>query len=473
MALDRAVVGALSHAELVDLVVRQSEVLDRLQATILEQQALIARLEARIRELERELAQRDRDDPTTKMPGLKPAATPRRRKNGPRKRRATGFSRPRARPTERVVHAVAVCPRCATALAGGRVAWRKEVLEVAPSPVRVIEHVYLKRRCPNPACRARVAPPPASPTALGVPGGRQRLGVGLVSLIAALRAELRLPVALIQWYLGAVHRLELSVGAIVGALHRVAAAGAATVDTIRAAIRASPVVHADETGLREDGANGYLWSFSTERERYFVRGKRDKAVVDDVLGPAFQGVLCTDFYAAYDHYAGPHQRCWSHLLRDIHALVQRHPTDAALQGWAAQVHGVYDRARRFASPDAAARERAQRRYEADLLAVCAPYMEGETSAVPQAVLCRRIAKYLPELFSFVADPAVPSTNNAAERSIRPVVVQRKISGGTRSPAGTTTFTTLATLFGTWRARGLDPLLACRQLLLTQAPASRA
>ena len=76
MALSRAVAGAFSHAELVDLVVRQSEVIDQLRATIAQQQALIARLEARIRELEEE---RDRNDPTKKMPGLKPAATPRRK----------------------------------------------------------------------------------------------------------------------------------------------------------------------------------------------------------------------------------------------------------------------------------------------------------------------------------------------------------------------------------------------------------
>jgi transposase len=470
MALDRAVVGALSHAELVALVVRQAVLIDQVQATIAEQQALIARLEARIRELE---AERGRDDPTNKMPGLKPAATPRRRQSGPRKRRAHGFSRARSLTTERVVHAAETCPRCATPLRGGWVAWRKEVLEVAPAPVRVIEHVYLARRCPNRACRARVTPPPASAAALGIASGRQRLGVGLVSLIATLRAELRLPIGLIQWYLGAVHKLALSVGAIVGALHGVAARGAGAVDRIRAAIRAGPVVHADETGLREDGTNGYLWSFSTPTARYFVRGRRDKAVVDAVLGPAFAGVLVTDFYAAYDHYDGPHQRCWAHLLREIHALVERHPTDAPLAAWAAQVHGVYDRARRVASPDAAARPRAQRQCEAALLAVCTPYLDGAASTVPQAVLCRRIAKYLPELFSFVADPAVPATNNAAERSVRPVVVQRKISGGTRSPAGTTTFTRLATLFGTWRARGLDPLLACQRLLLNPPPALQA
>jgi uncharacterized coiled-coil protein SlyX len=470
MALERAVVGALSHAELVDLVVRQSVLIDQLQAVVAQQQVLIARLEARVRDLERELVQRDREDPTKRMPGLKPTATPRRRKAGPRKRREHGFSRVRAVPTERVVHAVETCPRCRTPLSGGWLAWRKEVLEVPPATVRVIQHEYLARRCPNPACRARVVPPPAAAAELGVAGGRQRLGVGLVSLIAALRAEARLPVALIQWYLGAVHGLELSVGAIVRALQQVARRGADLAAGIRAVIRASPVVHADETGLRQDGANGYLWSFSTERERYFVHGRRDKAVVDAVLGADFSGVLVTDFYAAYDHYPGPHQRCWAHLLRAIHELVVQHPADAALAEWATRVRGVYARARRHSSPDPTVRECIQHQCEAELLAVCQPHREADAATVPQAVLCRRVAKYLPELFSFVADPRVPSTNNAAERSVRPVVIQRKISGGTRSAQGTTTFTTLATLFGTWRARGLDPLLACRRLLLDLPPA---
>jgi transposase len=466
MVLERSAVGSLTHAELVDLVLRQSELIDQLQATIVQQQALIGQLEARVRALETE---RDRNDPTKKMPGLKPAATPRRRKAGPRKPREQGFSRVRGAPTERVEHAVETCPHCATRLSGGWVAWRKEVVEIPEAPVRVIEHVYLARRCPNRACRARVTPPAARAGELGVASERERLGVPLVSLMAALRAELRLPVNLIQWYLEAVHGLELSVGAIVAALQRVASRGEAAGAAIQAAIRASPVVHADETGLREDGTNGYLWSFSTPTERYCVRGGRNKEVVDEVLGPALTGVLVTDFDAAYDHYDGPHQRCWAHLLRDIHGLGERHPSDAGLQGWADQVHAIYERARRVTGP-ATARRRAQRQGEADLLAACQPYLDADAALVPQAVLCRRIAKYLPELFTFIADPAVPPTNNAAERSVRHIVIQRKISGGTRSRAGTTTFTRLATLFGTWRARGLDPLAACRRLLITQPQA---
>ncbi len=445
MALERSAVGSLTHAELVDVVVRQSVLIDQLQATVAEQQTLIARLEARIRALETE---RDRNDPTKKMPGLKPAATPRRRKAGPRRQREHGFSRARSEPTERVEHAVDECPHCATPLSGGWVAWRKEVLELPEAPARVIEHVYLARRCPNRACGARVTPPAASAAELGVASERERLGVHLVSVIAALRAELRLPVHLIQWYLAALHGLEVSVGAIVGALQRVATQGAATVDAIQAAIRGSPVVHADETGLRQGGVNGYLWSFSTPTERYFVRAGRNKEVVDAVLGPSFTGVLVTDFYAAYDHYDGPHQRCWAHLLRDIHGLVERHPSDTDLRAWAEQVRAIYDRARRISSNEPAQRRRAQRQCETDLLACSQPYLDADAAMVPQATLCRRLAKYLPELFTFVGDPTVPTTNNAAERSVRPVVIQRKISGGTRSSTGTTTFSCLATLFGT-------------------------
>src|SRR5207244_7336702 len=174
---------------------------------------------------------------------------------------------------------------------------------------------------------------------------------------------------------------------------------------------------------------------STESERYFVRGGRNTEVVDEVLGPDFAGVLVSDCYMADDHSDGPHQRCWAHLLRDIHDLTDKHPEDAALQTWATQVYGVYERACRAQLGPAGARPATQRQAEADLLEHCPPYMESEAATGSQVALCRRIQKYLPELFTFVTDPALSSTNNAAERSVRPVVCQRKTSPGTRPPAG--------------------------------------
>ena len=107
----------------------------------------------------------------------------------------------------------------------------------------------------------------------GVALGRQRRGVNLISRIATLREEGRLPIRSIQWYLRTVHQLRLSVGAIVSAIHQTAQQAQPAVAAMVDRIRASPVVHADETGWRQNGNNGYVWTFSTPTERYFLRGQ--------------------------------------------------------------------------------------------------------------------------------------------------------------------------------------------------------
>lgn len=174
------------------------------------------------------------------------------------------------------------------------------------------------------------------------------------------------------------------------------------------------------------------------------------------------GVLVSDFYAVYDHYPGPQQKCWVHLLRDIRELERQHPADLALAGWAAEVRTLYARARSCQTRDQRERQQAYRQLQVELAALCRETATDEEAA--QAVLCRRILKYLPSLFTFVLDPEVAPDNNLAERSLRHSVISRKISGGTRSAQGTQTKLTLATLFGTWRAQGDNPYLACYHLL---------
>ena len=69
------------------------------------------------------------------------------------------------------------------------------------------------------------------------------------------------------------------------------------------------------------------------------------AVVDEVLGESFEGILVSDFYAAYHHYPGLKQRCWAHLLRDIHTLKALYPEDAVLARWAHGAQQLYAKAR--------------------------------------------------------------------------------------------------------------------------------
>ena len=450
---------AVPREVLLATIAQQQAAILELQTTVTTQQAIIAKLQQRIETLEGKA----QPGGPRGMPGLKPKADRKpAQPRGPKRPRRHGFSRQRMTPTRRVEHALDSCPECGSGLAGGWAQRTREVIDIPAVAAQATEHVFIARICP--LCEQRRTP---RADLAGVALGKQRLGINLVSLIAALREEARLPYRTIQWYLETVHQLSLSVGTLVGGtlvgvIHRVARQAQGELGSIRERIRGSPVVHADETGWRENGVNGYVWTFSTPTERYFLRRGRNKEVVDEALGEEFAGALVSDFYAAYHHYDGPKQRCWAHLLREIHDLRALYSRDKQLAQWADAVHRIYRQATAFSHPSGKQRRAAQLALEKRLLALCRPCLDDPLAV--QGKLCRRIDKHLKELFVFVAQPEVPPDNNAAERSLRPLVISRKISGGTRSNQGTDAKMTLTSLFGTWRAQGLNPLTACRQLL---------
>jgi transposase len=305
--------------------------------------------------------------------------------------------------------------------------------------------------------------------------GRQRFGISVQAEVALLREQCRLPFRIIQDYLKHRFGLRASVGQLVALVRGVAQRGKAAVEALKQQIRGSPVVNGDETTWRENGQNGYVWSFSTDRLRYFVyRKSRAASVVTEVLGEAFEGVVVSDFYGGYNAHLGLHQRCWVHLLRDLHELKEKHGKDQSLRKWAAKVKAIYERAKAYKGPSAkltvveqqAERVKRQRELEQELLKVCRPHLKQKRL---QSRLCERIERFLPELFVFVADPRVPADNNAAERSVREIVVSRKISGGSRSEKGSEAKSILASLFGTWRLQGVDFYQSCWNLLTAQNP----
>ena len=389
-----------------------------------------------------------------------------RKKRDPQHNRA----RRREAPTVVVEHRIRYCPVCASALGGISVARRRQVIELPPPPpVEVTEHVVYHGWCSQ--CGTwREAPLDVSREVVG----QGRFGVKIASLIAYLRTVMRLPVRQIQAYLASLHGLSISSGEIIGLTQRVTAQLEPQLAEVKQQIRASPAVQMDETGWREDGSNGYVWCACTPQLRYYeYHHSRGKEVVTAVLGANFEGVLGSDFYASYNVYTGQHQRCWVHLLRDRHELKEQHPDDADVQQWAKDVKAVYDRAVAYTGPDPslppakqeAARRKHQHAFEQELWQLCAPY--AHTSS-PLHTLCERVERFLPELFVFVAVPGVPAENNLAERSVRPLVIARKISGGTRSPQGSDTRMGLFSLFGTWAAQGLNPFLQCLAVLSQKA-----
>jgi hypothetical protein len=384
-----------------------------------------------------------------------------------RKKRAAAHNqaRRRAEPTQIIYHEFERCPECAYQLRGGHEVWRRQIIEVpAPVPVEVIEHRIMTRHCP--ACQAWRTP---QVDFAGQVVGHGRLGVRLLSLLVYLRIMGRLPLRTIQQYLRTVHGLALSVGGLVEALHAVRRATTPAYAALQAEAQAAPAVHMDETGWREGGQNGYIWTLATPGPRavrvYAYDHSRAGAVARTLLGH-FSGYLITDFYCAYNNYSARQQRCWVHFLRDLHALRVEHARDPAVRRWVRRVMALYRLGRwatRRATPLCAAqREALARRLDAE--AKCLGLLYAKEEAHPCHALAHRLLRHQGELFAFVKIDGLAPDNNLAERALRPVVIARKISGGTRSPEGSSTRMALTSLCHTWLARGLNPFHACLALL---------
>ena len=428
-----------------------------------------------------ELEQRNAEPPAFVKPNRPQASE----SKGPRKKRAPehNTSRKRATPTRIARHVLERCPDCAYRLSGESRDYTREVIELpAPQPVEVLEHQVIKRWCP---CCGRWRSPKLD--LAGQVLGQGRIGVRVASLVSYLRTTLRLPFRLIQSHLASLHSLRLSVGELVELTHAVRRQLQPHADQLKAAVQTSTVTHGDETSWRENGQNGYAWTFVTAglaAGRYFEYDhSRSHLVAQRILGADWRGWLVTDFYAAYNLIPGHHQRCWVHLRRDRHDLKQAQGTNPEVAQWVTDVRKLYDAAHTWlvAHPTPTLVER-RTQYD-DLFAQACRL--GEQYALtydhPCCTLAKRVLRHQDELFQFVLVPRLPADNNLAERSIRPLVapalaatgasVMRKISGGARSPAGTKTRLTLASVFQTWAARNLNPLVEC--LTALQPPVATA
>lgn len=446
---------------------------------------------ARIAELEAEREQARNSSPA---PSVRASTHKQEGGKGKQQRRKRAKEENGARrrdiPTHTIQHRLGQCPDCGYSLRHPTLAKRRQVVELPPpQPVEVTEHQLFRSWCAR--CQKWHH---AHIDLSGQVVGRGRMGVRIASLIAYLSTCMRMPVRLIKEYLYTIHSLTLSTGEIVGLLHRVAEAQPlkAAAHSIKERVRHSRVVHADETTWREEGQNGYVWSFSTVQGERLYEYNRSRAgdIPRGILGPQFKGVLCSDFYCGYNGYEGEHQRCWTHLLRDLHALKEEHPANEDVQQWAKRVRTVYDQAHKLLLPlphelgpptdeEATAhphkyRQR-QKAYNSLVEQVgCLGRMYAQAKehrTHPCHALCKRLLRHQDELFQFILVPGLSSSNNLAERSVRPVVVSRKVSGGTQSPRGSRTRMTLASLLGTWRAKGINPFDQCLALLSQpQAPA---
>ena len=199
------------------------------------------------------------------------------------------------------------------------------------------------------------------------------------------------------------------------------------------------------------------------RSTTWTSGAR-RAVIEGLLGRSFPGTLTSDFYGAYNRLDCPKQRCLAHLLRELHDTAEKHPAFAQGTFCRKAVRLVKDMLalkRRWDELGEGCYTRRACRLEDRLDQLArAEYDEPHAER-----LARRLIKHRPELTRFLWDKELGGTNNAAERALRPAVVMRKITGGSRSATGAQAWAKLASLMRTASQQGRNVLETVKQLLV--------
>jgi transposase len=454
---------------------------EELAALLTEAYRVIGELSAQVGELRRQLS---RDSSTSSKPPS--SDSPYKKKPRDRSLRERGKRSPGRQPGDpgttmklvddpdhRFEYPPAECRGCGTGLAGQEVfaQRRHQVTDIKPAPApEVTEHVAQSKACP---CCGTV-------TEGVLPAGvraRASFGPEAHAQAANLTSGNYIPAGRAAQLMAQMAGVRVSTGWIAGVRAKAAAliGDSGFTDLVAALLKDAEAVHADETPARAAGGMRYVHLACTAWLTHMHTGDRSAPAIDagGVL-PGYAGILVRDgYHAGYGHLTDAlHAWCGAHLLRDLKDLYEFEPRQ---QDWAAQMAALLTEARDAAREaraagkktlDAGVLDGLTGRYQDIAAAGLAANVYRRTSTAKDASrIARRFLRHEDMILRFITRPDLDIfTNNEAERTIRPVKVQQRSSGGCwRTLDGLADFAVVQSYLSTASKWGISKLDALRDL----------
>lgn len=298
---------------------------------------------------------------------------------------------------------------------------------------------------------------------------KSRLGINTLVYVLYLKYRLRLSQPLIRENLKTYFNLEVSKGEIDNLLNKGQEVFKDKWQEIIETIRTSKAANVDETSWRINGQNHWLWAFVTDKAiRYTISQSRGKGIPQKALGQDFKGTVISDFYPAYNQFKR-NQRCWVHLLRRIRELKEQKPTKQRIK-INQKLNRIYQQILFFKSQSQTTKE--QRANKANQIKGKLFNISRIKTADQQLQkVMNLLKKYAGELTVCIRDPNVSPDNNLAERALRPAVIMRKISGGSRSIKGAFTHEVNLSVVETLRKEQKQLFPAMKELVLNYITSS--
>jgi transposase len=458
---------------LLAIIEEQNRVIEDQTRIIADLRAENAQLKVRIAELEARLNQNSRN--SNKPPSTDGFRRPKsQRKKGERppggQKGHTGQTLDWVETPDQVeVHSVSLCEACGASLEHIEPikVEQRQVHDIPPMTIIVTEHRVEHKQCPH--CgqdRCGKFPPDVKYPV--------QYGLNLKALMVYLCIYQLLPYDRACETFGDLFGRSISKATLVKAVSECSQNLAEVEDKIRALLVRAQVLHVDETGMRVNGVRQWLHVASTELLTWYGHHrKRGSQATDDMqILPLFKGTMVHDFWASYFRYSSGHAVCNAHVLRELKGISENYG-----QKWSELLHALIQeinevvegtREHSNALSDEQITDFEERYHQVIEMGVqenpitrsSDPIVKrGRKKQSKAKNLLDRCHHYQKEILLFMHDLSIPFSNNQAERDIRMVKLQQKISGTFRSDEGASCFCRIRGYISTLK-KNEQPVLSC-------------
>ena len=378
-------------------------------------------------------------------------------KGKPSDHRRTGLRRPERIDAEETADPH-TCDNCGSSDLSECVStYTKVVREAARVELEHVKVTVKRRRCRN--CKKTVS----GRTPLALPNSRYGINFMIMMVILRLHgmSDLRICQIVLLTYSAritesAINRMVCRMARELGPLY----------EKIKEEVRRSPAINGDESVWRVNGTNYWLWAVVTKYAViYEVHRRRNSKVPKKMLGKDYSGCVTSDSWGAWNVIGTMHQKCHLHYARDIKDTLRyknpgqdyrRHARTLRSILWDSHVDGAIP-----GGADALATKKRLDRRIASLIG----RLEKDRDCKHCNRMRKRLVRERDHLFAFLETDDVEYHNNRAERAIRPYVILRKNSNGSRSKKGADAIAVLMSIKQTCKARGDDFCTVLRENLV--------
>jgi transposase len=265
------------------------------------------------------------------------------------------------------------------------------------------------------------------------------LAADMTAFVSFMKGSCHMSYTTIQQVFEQLMKLDISRGMLCKATQKVSDALKTSYDEMADRLSDEPQVNVDETGHHDNGDLHWTWCFDTPGYSLFrIDKSRGCNVLEEMLGKAFAGIIGADYWGAYRKYArlfdSRMQYCMAHLIREIRFLAEH--SVKTLSRWGKKLlewlKKLFDTLHRRGQLTKKGFLRSMEKIKTVFLKI--------VRRPPEHKLARKLSRRFEgeaadHYFRFITVPNIEPTNNGTERQIRPVVIDRRITQGTRGQAG--------------------------------------